>query len=117
MALLAVKIPEHDRVVAVGVVGHTELGRAALELFGMFESRRPGHGDPGKVALHIGEEHRNPGRREAFGQPLQRHRLACAGRARDEPVAIRPAEPQVLRFAIRRLAEENLAHCPPLQWL
>ena len=42
----------------------------------------------GKVALHVGQEHRHPGQRQRFGQRLQGDRLAGAGRARDQPVAV-----------------------------
>ena len=39
--------------------------------------------EPGEVALHVGDEHRDADRRKALGEPLQRHRLAGAGRPSD----------------------------------
>ena len=67
----------------------------------------PGLGDAGQVALDVGGEHRHARSREAFGQHLQRHRLAGAGGARDQAVAVGELELQVLR--LDAAAEEDLA--------
>ena len=45
-------------------------------------------GDARQVALDVGGEHRDAGRREALRQDLQRHRLAGAGGAGDEAVPV-----------------------------
>ena len=45
-------------------------------------------GDAGKIALHVGAEHRNAVIGEAFSQPLQRHGLARTGRAGDQPMPV-----------------------------
>ena len=66
-----------------------------------------GNADAGKIALDVGGEHRHAGVREAFRQNLQRYRLTGAGRAGDEPVAIREREIEV--FGFDALADENLA--------
>jgi hypothetical protein len=49
-------------------------------------------GEPREVALHVRQEHRDARGREAFGEDLERHRLARAGRAGDQPVAVRILE-------------------------
>ena len=67
----------------------------------------PGSRDAGQVALDVGGEHRHAGSREAFGQHLQRHRLAGAGGAGDQAVAVGELELQVLR--LDAAAEEDLA--------
>ena len=70
--------------------------------------RRSGHGDAGEVALHVGDEHRHAGRGKAFGQPLQRHRLAGAGRAGDQAVAVGPAQAERLGAAAAKPEEQPL---------
>jgi hypothetical protein len=49
---------------------------------------RARHGQAGDVALHVGHQHRHAQAREAFGQHQQRHRLAGAGGAGDQAVAV-----------------------------
>ena len=63
--------------------------------------------DAGQIALDVGGEHRNARAREAFGQHLQRHGLAGAGRAGHKAVAIAEVQRQIFRLAA--LADENLA--------
>jgi len=46
-------------------------------------------GDAGEVALDVGHEDRHADARESLGEQLERDRLACAGRAGDEAVAVR----------------------------
>ena len=53
----------------------------------------PLDGDARQVALDVGREHRHAGGREALRQHLQRDRLAGAGGAGDEAVAV--GEPQL----------------------
>ena len=50
-------------------------------------------------------EHRHAGAREPFGQDLQRHRLAGAGRAGDQPVAVGERKRQ--DFGLLALADED----------
>ncbi len=64
-------------------------------------------GDAREVALDVGGEHRHTRGREAFGEHLQRHRLAGAGRAGDETVPIGKLEIEVL--GLHTLAEEDLS--------
>ena len=47
-----------------------------------------GLADAGQVALHVGHEHRHAEAAEVLGQRLQRDRLAGAGGAGDQPVAV-----------------------------
>ncbi len=51
--------------------------------------------DAGEVALHVGAEDRHTGIGEAFRQDLQRDRLAGAGRARHQPVAVAVFQVQI----------------------
>ena len=67
------------------VVVDADLGDALEQ----FVVRRPGDGQAGNVAFHVGHEDRHADAGEAFGQRHQRHRLAGAGRAGDQAVAIR----------------------------
>ena len=48
----------------------------------------PAAATPGQIAFDVGEEHRHADPREMVGEHLQRDRLAGAGRAGDEPVAV-----------------------------
>ena len=101
MALLAEQVPEDRRdgleaiVVEAHVLGALDEGLLRLAL----------HGDAGKVALHVCREDRHARIAEALGQDLQRHRLAGAGGAGDEAVAVGHGEEQVL--ALGALADEN----------
>jgi hypothetical protein len=69
--------------------------------------RGSGHRHACQVALHVGEEHRNAGRREIFGEPLESDRLPGAGRARDQPVPVGAAEVEMLGFAIAAEPDED----------
>ena len=48
----------------------------------------PAAADAGEVAFHVGDEHRHADPREMIGEHLQRDRLAGAGGAGDQPVAV-----------------------------
>jgi hypothetical protein len=80
----------------------------------MLEGRAAGHGDARKIAFHIGQEHRHPGAAELFGDALERHRLAGAGRARDQAMAVGPAQQQHFAFALRGQAQKYLVHARPM---
>ncbi len=87
MTLLAQDIPE-DRREAVRQVRHADRLRALRQ-------RPPAvarHGDTGEIALHIGDDHRDAGLGEGFGEPLQRHGLAGPRGARDQAVAVAERE-------------------------
>ena len=62
-------------------------------------SREAGHGEAGEVALHVGDEGRNSGGREALDDALQGDGLAGAGRSGDQAVAVGPAELEALGVA------------------
>ena len=65
--------------------------------------RLPRRRDAGQVALDVGGEHRDALRGELLGEPLQGARLARAGRAGDEAVAVHHAERDAdLRLGHRR---------------
>ena len=86
----------------VGLVLEAEIARALDQEILRLADRR----DPGQVALDVGGEHRHAGPREAFGQHLQRHGLAGAGRAGHQAVAV--GEPQRQIFRLAAFADENL---------
>ncbi|MNM83248.1 hypothetical protein D3C81_953030 [compost metagenome] len=84
VAELAVQVPEHHRAGRCGVVRHADVGRALGQLLAAVAcDRKAGH-----VALHVGQEHRHAQAREPFGQRHQGHRLAGAGRAGHQAVAV-----------------------------
>ena len=68
---------------------------------------RPRHRKPGKVALHVGDEARDPGRRHPLDDPLQGHRLASSGRSGDQPVAVGTRQLQPLGLASPRLGADE----------
>ena len=57
----------------------------------IFGRQRAGGGDARQIAFDVGEKHRHADPREMVGEHLQRHGLAGAGRAGDQPVTIREA--------------------------
>ena len=63
-------------------------------------------GDAGQVTLDVGHEHRHAELAEVLGQRLQRDRLAGAGGAGDQPVAVGQAGQQVA-FDVAVLGNEN----------
>ena len=66
----------------------------------VFAVSDPGMGKAREVALHVRQEDRHPRGGEAFGEDLERDRLAGAGRARDQPVAVGVLEEKLLRFRV-----------------
>ena len=102
--LLAEDVPEHHRRRLAGDRVEADQAGALGQLF-----RRHGRGaEPGQVALDVGEEDRHPLAREALGQNLQGHRLAGAGGAGDQPVAV--GEPEIERNRpVAALADEDRA--------
>jgi hypothetical protein len=90
VALLAEHVPEHHRVGTRGVVVDADCGQALHQLVGP-DARGA---DAGEVALDVGDEHRHADMGEGFGELLQGHRLAGAGGAGDEAVAVGQARQQ-----------------------
>ena len=99
VALFAEQIPEGDRKRLILQI-KPDGGRPLHERLMQLVLRRSGLRDAGQIAFDIGHEHRHPGGRKPFGQDLQRHRLAGAGRPGDQPVPIAVFEQEVLRHAI-----------------
>ena len=114
MALLPEQVPEDHRKIGVGIVVHAQLRSARLQLIGMLEPGGAGHCETGEVALHVRHEYRHARGGEAFCKTLQRHRLARARRAGDQPVAVGARQQQFLRFALRIAPQKNRAHPPCL---
>ena len=96
VALLAEEIPEQHRKGGIGIIGQADRGRAAGKGVMQLELGTAGLGQPAQVALHVRQDHRHALRREPLGEDLQRHRLARARRARDQPVTVGVFEPQTL---------------------
>ena len=67
----------------------------------------PGHGEAGEVALHVGDEGRDAGGRKALDDALQRDRLAGAGRAGDQAVAVGALELELLRIGAARVRADE----------
>ena len=84
MAVLAVDIPEQNRVAFESVVGDTD----ALESLGDLRVLTARSSQPREIALDVSREYRHPEARETLRQQLQGNRLACSGGAGDEAVAI-----------------------------
>jgi len=91
VALFAEHVPERG---GAGPRGG-QLQAALLEDGGQLLADLAGLAGPGEVALHVGHEHRHADAREILGQRLQRHRLAGAGGAGDQPVPVGQAREQV----------------------
>jgi hypothetical protein len=115
MTLLAEQVPEHRRKATLLVPGKTD----RLGPFGQLGMRRSGLTDAGQVALHVGHEHRDAMRGKSFGQHLERHRLARAGRAGDQTVAVGKRKIEQLRRV--SLADQHgvlrRSHCSRSRWL
>jgi hypothetical protein len=101
MALLAEHVPEQHRERPRLVVAEIQLPRP----LGERACGLAGDAEPGQVALDVDQEDRHAARRQAFGQHLQRHRLAGAGRAGDEPVPVGVA--RIEDDWPRRLADDD----------
>ena len=113
MALLAVEVPEHRRVVVIGIWVEADLLGPAFEDRGVLGLRAARHGDARKVALDVGEEDGDALRRELLGDGLERDGLAGAGRPGDEAVAVAVPGQQFDVAGLRRgdgLADEDGVH-------
>ena len=102
VALFAEQIPEHGREL-FGLVGHAQF-------VGALDERRLGvarRADAAEIALDVGGKDRNAGPRKALGHDLERHRLAGAGRARHQPVAVGQLQGQ--QFGLMALADQKSA--------
>src|SRR5262249_195530 len=83
VTLLAKEIPEHHRKL-FGLVVKTHVFGALDQLRFNFAA----HGNAREIAFDVGGKNRDTGSRESFGKDLQRHRLAGAGCASGEAMAI-----------------------------
>ena len=112
MPLLAEQVPEDRGIGAELVIADAELCQPFLQL----RCRLAGLADAGKIALHIGQEHGNAAGREALGNDLQRHGLAGAGGAGDEPMPVGIARQELQwRGGLRDDDAGNLGHgLPPV---
>ncbi|KAG1549347.1 hypothetical protein G6F50_013364 [Rhizopus delemar] len=111
MAELAEEIPENGRAGGRGIVGQADLCGTLQQVFGT----GAGHGQAGYIALHIGQEHRHSQPREAFGQGHQGHRLAGAGGAGHQTVAVAEFRQQGDGNIVgNAFAEQNRIHGPAL---
>ena len=113
MALLAEQVPELDRIVGIGPVRIADLSGAGGKDVVRLRGGGAGHRHAGKVALHVGDEDGDAGAGEALRDPHQRHRLARAGRARDQPVPVGAPEVQRLRLAGCGADEDAVGHALP----
>ncbi|KFB65995.1 MAG: hypothetical protein CAPSK01_004837 [Candidatus Accumulibacter vicinus] len=84
MSLRAEHIPEGDRAFRRRVVGNAECVQARLQLW----RQAAGSGQARKIALDVSHEHRHANGRKAFGEQLQRDRLAGTGGAGDQTVPV-----------------------------
>ena len=100
MALLAEEVPEHDRIAAIREVGHADLRRALGQRFVRLARRVAGTRETGDVALHVLDHDRHSGGGKALGEDLNRHRLAGAGGAGDETMAIAVAQEELPRLGV-----------------
>ncbi len=107
--LLAEDVPEDDGTSLVAIVGKADRLGARDQLFVSGMGGRAGLGQPREVALDVSEEDRDAGLGKAFGEDLQRHRLARAGGAGDEPVPVGAAQQKALRLRLigAAAADEN----------
>jgi hypothetical protein len=111
VTLAAEQVPELDRNGLVAPVLKAKFGSTGREDVVGSSGGRTGHGEAGKVALHIGDEAGNARGGEALDQALQRDRLARAGCARDQAVAVGEPELQRLRPRAAALrANEDTGH-------
>ncbi len=107
MALPAEQVPELDRIVVIGPARIPDLGRPGGEGIVELAHRRAGHCEAAQIALHVGDEDRHSGAREAFGETLQGDGLAGAGRPGDQAVTVGPAEHEPLRLAAAQADEDR----------
>ena len=92
MAELAVEIPEDNRRGLICEVLDVEL----LDSLGDLLVVAAGLADSGQVALDVGDEDRHADPAELLGNRVDRDRLAGAGCAGDEPMAVGHPGQQVL---------------------
>ena len=91
VALFAEQVPEDHRELLELIEVQADRRGALLKEILVFAYG----GNAGKVAFHVGAEHRHAGIGKTLRQDLQRHRLAGADRASDQPVPVGIAEIQI----------------------
>src|SRR3546814_14166223 len=87
VALLAEQVPENHRIVAIGPCRIADFGGALRKGLMDLGRRAARHRHPGKVALHVGDEHRDADRRQALRSEERRVGKECVstGRSRWSP--------------------------------
>ena len=110
VAFFAVQIPEHRRIVVIFVRHDAQLQGPRLKTVGVFEIVAAGHANARKVALHVGEEHRDAVGRKLLGHRLERDRFAGAGGTRNQPVAVGAAQQQRLALAAFGRTQKYIGH-------
>jgi hypothetical protein len=104
VALLALDVPEHDRIGRINepfLLLQAHFGNA----LGDPSAAAPRLTDPGKVALDIGQKDRHPDLAESLGEALERHRFTRTRGTRDQTMAIGHARKD--RDRLRPLADED----------
>jgi hypothetical protein len=82
-------------------------GERLAQLGGPLRGRAIGrsrNGEAGQVALDVGHDDRHAGRRQLFGQALERLGLARAGRAGDQAVAVHHGKGNLHQHVVRHRA-------------
>ena len=111
VALFAKQIPELHRGVGIGPAVIANLLGARGEHIVHLGGGRTSHGEARKIALHVRHKTRHAHRGKPLDNALYRHRLAGAGRTRDQPVAIGAFQFQRLRLAAARSDKDAGAVC------
>ncbi len=111
VALLAEQVPEHRRIVRIGIVVHAQLLRPAFERVGVLERGRAGHGNARQVALHVGDEHRHARwRKSSPPAPAASPSCRCPVAPAIRPWRLARLSSSVWRSPFDRQSEENRAH-------
>ena len=102
MAFLAVKIPKCDWIGPIGVIDETDargaFSKGDMQLGALAACLRQSR----QITFHIRQKDWHTGGRKAFGQDLERHRLAGTCRPRDQPVAIGVFQQKLLWLGVIR---------------
>ena len=100
VALLTEQVPEQHREFLVDVRGKADLLRAVGKGLVQLEVFTARLSQPGQIALHIRQVHRNPGGGKAFSHDLKRDGLARPGSPGDQPVPVGVVQGKPLLFPV-----------------